>query len=56
MIEERFLLAKERIGAVEKEAVLEQRFQAYFGKTAAFLGMVCEEYEWIAAALTLKKN
>ncbi len=48
MIEERFLLAKERIGAVEKEAVLEQRFQAYFGKTAAFLGMVCEEYEWIA--------
>ncbi len=37
MIEERFLLAKERIGAVEKEAVLEQRFQAYFGRRRLFL-------------------
>lgn len=49
MIEERFYLAKERIGAVETETVLEPEFQAYFGKTAAFLGMICEEYEWIAA-------
>lgn len=47
MIEERFLLAKERIGEIGEEALLPSKFQAYFAKTASFLSMICEEYEFI---------
>lgn len=47
MIEERFLLAKERIEEIREETVLPPEFQAYFAKTASFLSMLCEEYDFV---------
>ena len=47
MVEERFLLAKERIGQIKNEQVLAPQFQAYFVKMAEFLGMACENYEFV---------
>lgn len=47
MIEERFLLAKERIEDIREETILPPEFQAYFAKTASFLSMLCEEYDFV---------
>lgn len=47
-MEERFLLAKERIGQIETESVLEEPFQSYFKKTAAFVLLLLEEWKWVA--------
>lgn len=47
MIKERFLLAKERIEEIREETVLPPEFQAYFAKTASFLSMLCEEYDFV---------
>lgn len=44
-MEERFLLAKERIGQIEAESVLEEPFQSYFKKTAAFVLLLLEEWK-----------
>jgi len=54
MIEERYLLAKERIREVRSERVLPPEFQEYFAKTAAFLTMVCGEYAFIMEGGLLK--
>lgn len=47
-MEERFLLAKERIGQIEAESVLEEPFQSYFKKTAAFVLLLLEEWKRVA--------
>lgn len=47
MVEERFLLARERIGEIKEEAVLQREFQEYFGEIASFLAMLCEEYDFV---------
>ncbi len=47
MIDERFLLAKERIEKIENENVLMQTYQDYFKKAAGFLLMVCDNYQFI---------
>lgn len=47
MIEERFLLAKERIQEIKNENTLEAEFQKYFAKMAEFLIMICDTYSFI---------
>lgn len=47
MVEERFLLAKERIQEIKSERILEEEYQKYFGKVAEFLVMVCDTYSFI---------
>ena len=47
MIEERFLLAKERIQEIESENALSEEYRKYFVKVAEFLTMVCETYFFI---------
>lgn len=47
MIEERFLLATQRIGQMETEAVLQKEFTEYFQKAAALVRMLVEEYDYI---------
>lgn len=47
MTEERFTLARERAGEIAAESVLPREFQTYFVKTARFLAMICEEYDFI---------
>ena len=44
MVEERLLLAKERIAEIKTEDKLTKEFRTYFQKTAAFLGQVCDTY------------
>lgn len=45
MVEERLLLAKERIAEIKTEDKLAENFREYFQKTATFLGLVCETYQ-----------
>lgn len=47
MIEERYLLARERIQEIKKEKVLRQEFQDYFIEMAEFLDMICETWDFI---------
>ncbi|MDE5907640.1 MAG: aminopeptidase [Lachnospiraceae bacterium] len=47
MIEERFLLAKERIQEIKDENVLQEEFQQYFIKIAEFLDMICETWDFV---------
>lgn len=47
-IEERFLLAAERIGQIEAESVLEEPFQSYFKETAAFALLLLKEWKRVA--------
>lgn len=48
MMEERFLLAKERLSMIKEEKILQGKYGDYFEKTADFLIMVCGIYEEIA--------
>lgn len=48
MVEERFLLARERVREIKGESVLQPEFQAYFSKVAAFLDMLCETWDFVA--------
>lgn len=48
MMEERFLLAKERLSMIKEEKILQGKYGDYFEKTADFLIMVCGNYEEIA--------
>ncbi|MBQ8597409.1 MAG: aminopeptidase [Lachnospiraceae bacterium] len=45
MVEERLLLAKERIAEIETEDKIAEEFKEYFRKAADFLGLVCETYQ-----------
>lgn len=47
MIEERFLLAKDRIKEIKSETGLRPVFQEYFVKTAGFLELIMENYAFI---------
>lgn len=47
MIEERFLLAKERIGQIETENTLQPEYQAYFVHVARFLKMLWETRDFV---------
>ena len=47
MIEERFLLVKERIQEIKSETGLQPKFQKYFAKMAEFLDMINENYAFI---------
>lgn len=47
MIEERFLLARERVKEIEKEDILSGKVRDFFTQTARFIGKVCENYEFI---------
>ncbi len=47
MIEERFLLAKDRIKEIKSETGLRPEFQEYFVKTAGFLELIMENYAFI---------
>lgn len=49
MIEERFTLAVERIKEIESEAMVEESFQSYFGRCAAFVLQVVSTYEWVGS-------
>lgn len=49
MIEERFLLAKERIQEIRDENRLQKEFQQYFIKTAEFLDLICETWDFVKA-------
>lgn len=49
MIEERFLLARERIGEIKKESILQKEVRQYFINTAEFLEMICETWDFIKA-------
>ena len=46
-IAERYELAKERIGEIEKEMCMEERYAVYFQKTAVFLRKMTETYEYV---------
>lgn len=47
MMEERFLLAKERLSMIKEEKILQGKYGDYFEKTAGFLIMICGIYEEI---------
>lgn len=47
MMEERFLLVKERIQEIKSENSLPLAFQEYFAKTAGFIEMITENYAFI---------
>lgn len=47
MVNERFLLAGERIGEIGKENILQPKYQAYFVKTAQFLEQLCESWIFV---------
>ena len=47
MIEERFLLAKDRIKEIKGETGLRPEFQEFFVKTAGFLELIMENYAFI---------
>lgn len=47
MMEERFLLAGERLSMIKEEKILQGKYRDYFIKTADFLMMVCGIYEEI---------
>lgn len=49
MIEERFLLAKERIQEIKNDHILQPEFQSYFAVTAEFLVMLCETWDFVAS-------
>ena len=48
MIEERFLLAKDRIKEIKSETGLRPEFQEYFVKTAGFLELIIMPLSWTA--------
>lgn len=47
MMEERFLLIRERIQEIGSENILQEKFQRYFAKTADFLLMLCETWDFV---------
>lgn len=47
MVEERFLLARERIREIKKENILQKEFKNYFIKVAEFIDMLCETWDFI---------
>lgn len=47
-VAERYELAKERIEQMEQEHCIEEKYSCYFQKTAAFIRMMAETYEWVA--------
>lgn len=49
MIEERYLLAKERIQEIKDENILQKEFRQYFIKTAGFLDLICETWDFVKA-------
>ncbi len=48
MIEERFLLAQERICEIKEEHSLPENFQDYFEKTADFIMLAADTYKYVA--------
>ena len=49
VMEERFELASQRILEIEKEKRMPEQFQRYFAENADYLGVLLEEYKWIAS-------
>lgn len=50
IFEERYILAKNRIiEIISEEPLFFQEYHAYFVKTASFLKMLCEQYEFVKA-------
>lgn len=49
MIEERFILATERLAMMKEESILPEEWGKYFEQTVVFLEMVCNVYRDIAA-------
>ena len=49
MVEERFILAKERIQEIKSENILQKENQQYFIKMAEFLEMIFETWDFIKA-------
>ncbi|MDO4333853.1 MAG: aminopeptidase [Eubacteriales bacterium] len=49
MMEERFMLAAERMQEIACEKDLDERFQSFFAENADFLSIMAEEYEWVKA-------
>ncbi len=47
MMEERFMLAKERIQEIGKENLLPEEYQIYFAKAARFLELICETWSFV---------
>ena len=48
MVEERFLLAKERIREIQGEELNASEYGQYFHKEADFLSMICEVYRFVS--------
>ncbi len=55
MVEERYLLARERIWEIKKEHMLQKEFQEFFTAMAEFLEMICENYTFLTEG-GLKKS
>ena len=53
VMEERFELASQRILEIEKEKRMPEQFQRYFAENADYLGVLLEEYKWIASGAML---
>lgn len=49
VMEERFELASQRILEIEKEKRMPEQFQRYFAENADYLGVLLEEYKWVAS-------
>ncbi len=46
-MKERYALAMERVQEIREEHILEEKFQEYFGKVAAFLCLMDETYRFV---------
>ncbi len=48
-LKERYELAKDRVGEIVTEDFAEKKYEDYFHTVAAFVSLMCGEYEWIEA-------
>ncbi len=56
VVEERLLLATERIRQMQEESLSDESLSDYFKKTAAFVSMVIETYKWVAEGGPVKDS
>ena len=56
MEKERFLLAKERIQEIKNENVLQPAFGQYFSRTAEFVELVCDTWDFVTDGGLVKSS
>lgn len=54
MMEERFLLAIERVKEIEKEEMLQEPYRVYFQEVAAFLALTVQAYDFVEKGMIYK--